>query len=173
MKKFIREPLAFPIAVIFLFVPGTFNANARLGESAIQCSDRYGPAKTDQVTLMLEKMYPILEGAIQRTFQYQGWKIRAAFLELNGPAVRIDYQKLLTAGTLPQVQDYELAAILKGETGERLAWVQTSYDNPNSPNHGIAKAFEGVLLGGIGAKAWRRTDGAIAQLMPGGMIVLL
>ena len=112
MKQFCRKALAAQFAIIFLI---TSKVDARLGESAIQCADRYGPAKTDQGTLMIDKMYPILEGAIHRTYLYQGWKIRVAFLELDGPALRVEYQKIPTAGVPPQIQDYELAAILKSE----------------------------------------------------------
>jgi hypothetical protein len=32
------------------------------------------------------------------SYEYQGWKIRAAFLQLDGPAVRMDYQKIAMTG---------------------------------------------------------------------------
>ena len=174
IMKSSEYPLVTPVAIIVFLVLGTLNANARLGESAIQCADRYGPAKTDQGTLMLDKTMPILEGAIHHAYTLQGWTLRAAFLEINGPAVRVQYQKNPAAGASPQIQDYETAAILKGETPEGMTWSQVSYNNPNSPNHGILKAFEGVFVGAaMGAKSWQRSDGAIAQLMPGGSLFRL
>jgi hypothetical protein len=37
-----------------------------------------------------------------------------------------------------------------------------AYDNPDSPNKGLAKAFESFVA--VGQKMWRRTDGAILWL---------
>jgi hypothetical protein len=76
------------------------------------------------------------------TYEYQGWKIRAAFLQLDGPAVRMDYQKILSAGVNPVIQDYELQAIMNANTPK--AW---------------RKQWEAFVAGG--QKMWRRTDGAI------------
>ena len=45
-----------------------------------------------------------------------------------------------------------------------------AYDNPDSPNKGLAKAFEGFVA--VGEKKWRRSDGAILWL-PSNLIVRL
>jgi hypothetical protein len=43
-----------------------------------------------------------------------------------------------------------------------LTWVPRAYDNPDSPNKGIAKALEGFVA--VSQKMWRRSDGAILWL---------
>ena len=162
------------ISVTALFVIASAQqSSARLGETTIQCADRYGPAKTDQGTTSIEKMFPLLQGAIERTFVYNGWKIRAAFLELDGPAVRIQYQKLPGASPSPVIQDYEYSAILSGEAYVGMAWQPVAFEYPNSPVQGVQKAIGNALISGVGAKAWQRSDGAIARLLPGGMILQL
>ena len=86
----------------------------------------------------------------------QGWKIRAAFLQLDGPAVRMDYQKIITAGVSPQIQDYELQAIMAANTPPGTSWKPKMYDNPNSPNKGLAKFGEAYIANAIGEKMWQR-----------------
>ena len=134
-------------------------AEARIGETSLQFVDRYGPPKDTQLTKITDRTSPLIEGAIHHTYEYQGWKIRAAFLRLDGPAVRMDYQKILAAGVNPQVQDYELQAITTANTPAGMSWRAMLYDNPDSPNTGLAKALEGVIA--AGQKMWRRSDGAI------------
>jgi hypothetical protein len=100
-----------------------------------------------------------VEGAIHHVYEYQGWKIRAAFLQLDGPAVRMDYSKL---GPDVMIKDYELNAIMTANTPAGMTWTQMAYNNPDSPNKGIAKAFESFVA--VGQKMWRRSDGAILWL---------
>ena len=104
----------------------------------------------------MDKSFPLLEGAVHHTYEYQGWKIRAAFLQLDGPAVRMDYQNL---GPDVVIKDYELKAIMTANTPAGMSWAPMAYDNPDSPNKGLAKAMEAVVA--VGQKMWRRTDGAI------------
>ena len=104
----------------------------------------------------------MLEGAGHHTYEYQEWKIRAAFLQLDGPAVRMDYQKILTTGVNPTIQDYELQAIMTANTSAGTSWAPKAYDNPDSPNKGLAKAMESFVA--VGQKMWRRSDGAILWL---------
>jgi len=127
----------------------------------------------DQATAVVEKMSPLLQGAIERTFVYNGWQIRAAFLELDGAAVRIQYQKLPGASPNLAIQDFEYSAILAGEASSGTAWRPVAFEDPNSPAHGYQKAIGDMLMNGVGAKAWQRSDGAIARLLPGGMILQL
>lgn len=140
------------------------SADARLGETPIQFADRYGRPKDDSLTKILDKNSPLIEGAVHHVYEYQGWKIRAAFLQLDGPAVRIDYQKLSGAGVSPVVQDYELQAIATANTPSGMSWKKIMYDNPASPNKGVAKLVEGFLGDAGGQKMWQRTDGAILWL---------
>jgi len=66
-------------------------SDARIGETTLQCVARYGPPKDTPSSKMMDKNSPLLEGAIHHIYEYQGWKIRAAFLQLDGPAVRVEY----------------------------------------------------------------------------------
>jgi hypothetical protein len=134
-------------------------AQARIGETAIQFVDRYGPPKDTPSSKILDKNSPLVEGAIHHAYEYQGWKIRAAFLQLDGSAVRMDYSKM---GPSPLIKEYELQAILTANTPGGTTWVQMAYDNPESPNKGIAKALEGFVA--VNQKMWRRSDGAILWL---------
>ncbi|HTE87517.1 MAG TPA: hypothetical protein VK639_01060, partial [Terriglobales bacterium] len=88
------------------------SGNARIGETPIQFVDRYGVPKDTASSKIMDKGFPLLEGAVHHTYEYQGWKIRAAFLQLDGPAVRMDCQKILTTKVNPTIQDYELQAII-------------------------------------------------------------
>jgi hypothetical protein len=136
--------------------------DARIGEPPIQFVDRYGAPKDTASSKILDKSLPLLEGAVHHTYEYQGWKIRAAFLQLDSPAVRMDYQKIAMTGVNPTIQDYELQAIMTANTPAGMSWTPMAYDNPDLPNKGLAKAVEAVVA--VGQKMWRRTDGAILWL---------
>ena len=88
--------------------------NAALGEhplggTADQFLARYG---APQDSPSLDNSFPLLHGAIHHTYTYEGWRIRAAFLAPDGPAVRMEYSKIIKAGVSPTIQDYELQAIM-------------------------------------------------------------
>lgn len=154
----------------FIFFCAASIAYGRIGETALQFAERYGPPKDTPASQATDKVFPLVEGAIHHTYEYQGWKIRAAFLELDGPAVRMEFQKIITAGVNATVQDYEVQAIMNGNTPSGMSWTPTAYDNPDSPNKGLAKMMEGMFA--VGQKMWRRTDGAICWLR-GPLIVRL
>ena len=105
----------------------------------------------------MDKTMPLVEGAVHHTYEYQGWKIRAAFLQLDGPAMRMDFQKFHD----PVIKDYELQAIMTANTPAGMSWRHMTYDNPDSPNKGLAKLGEAYFAGMTGQKMWRRSDGAI------------
>jgi hypothetical protein len=144
---------------IFLWLTVAAVAQARIGETAIQFVDRYGAPKDTPSSKILDKNSPLIEGAMHHVYEYQGWKIRAAFLQLDGPAVRMDYSKL---GPDVMIKDYELQAIMTANTPAGMAWAPIAYNNPDSPNKGLAKAFESFVA--VGQKMWRRSDGAILWL---------
>jgi hypothetical protein len=146
------------LAVSFSFII-TAAAQARIGETAIQFVDRYGAPKDTPSSKILDKNFPLVEGAIHHVYEYQGWKIRAAFLQLDGPAVRMDYSKL---GSDVVIKDYELQAIMTANTPAGMTWARMAYDNPDSPNKGLAKTLEGIVA--VGQKMSRRSDGAILWL---------
>ena len=139
-------------------------ADARIGETPIQFADRYGAPKDSSLTKMRDSQSPLIAGAIHHTYEYQGWKIRAAFLQLDGPAARMEYQKIISVGVHPRIQDYELQAIMTANTPPGASWKPKMYDNPNSPNKGLAKFGEAYIANAIGEKMWQRTDGAIIWL---------
>ena len=113
---------------------------------------------------MLDKSFPLLEGAIHHTYTYEGWRIRVAFVPPDGPAVRMEYSKIITAGVNAVIQDYELQAIMTANTAPGITWKEIMYNNPESPNKGLGKIAEGYFAGAFGQKMWRRSDGAILWL---------
>jgi hypothetical protein len=143
-----------------LLIP-LFRSDGRLGETAVQCTNRYGPPKDTQATKIMDKNFPVLEGAIHHVYEYQGWKIRAAFVSPTGPAVRMDYSKV---GPDMVIKDYEVDAIMTANTPLGLSWKKIMYHNPDSPNKGLAKLAEGFVGGATGQKMWQRNDGAILWL---------
>jgi len=155
---------ALLIPGVTLFIFSMIQAQARLGETAIQCADRYGSPKNDSSTRYIEKSTPLIHGIPEHIYEYKGWRIRAAFFDLTGPAIRVEYQKIITPGSSAIIQDYEAEAVLKAETPDGMTWRPVLYDNPNSPNTGLAKAMESTFLAATGEKTFQRTDGAIARL---------
>src|SRR5882724_7529083 len=150
------------ISAIFLSLIITAAVSqARIGETAIQFVDRYGPPKDTPSSKIYDKNSPLVEGAVHHVYEYQGWKIRAAFLQLDGPAVRMDYSKL---GTSPQIKDYEVQAIMTGNTPTGMTWKQIPFKNPNTPDKVFNKAVEAYFGGALGEKMWQRSDGAILWL---------
>src|SRR3954466_15314676 len=127
-----------PFLLIFLGLIAS--VDARLGETPIQFADRYGRPKDPNLTAIADKNSPLVEGAIHHTYEYQGWKIRAAFLQLDGPCVRMDYQKIFAAGAKPQIQDYELEAIMSANTPPGMSWKKVMFHNPDSPDKILNKA---------------------------------
>ena len=136
-------------------------AGHRLGETADQFAARYG-APNDSSGL--DKNFPLLQDAIHHTYTYEGWRIRAAFVPPDGPAVRMGYSKTIKAGVTATIQDYELHAIMAANTPPAATWNETMYNNPDSPNKGLSKIAEGYFAGLIGEKMWQRSDGAILWL---------
>jgi hypothetical protein len=65
-------------------------------------------------------------------------------------------------GPSPLIKDYELEAIMTANKPVGMTWAPMAYNNPNSPNKGVAKAFESFVF--VGQKMWRRSDGAILSL---------
>lgn len=133
----------------------------RLGATADQFVGWYG---APQESPSLDKNFPLLEGAAHHTYEYEGWKIRAAFLEPDGRAVRMEYSKIIKPGVSATIQDYELQAIMTANTPPGTTWKEIMYNNPDSPNKGLSKVFESYFMGSLGEKMWQRSDGAILWL---------
>jgi hypothetical protein len=149
-------------ALCLFVVLSSATAFARIGDTTLQFVARYGPPKDTASSKIYDKNSPLVEGTIHHNYEYQGWKIRAAFLQLDGPAVRMDYSKIPATGTSAMIKDYELQAIMTASTPAGMTWTPMAYDNPDSPNKGVAKAMEAFVV--VGQKMWRRTDGAILWL---------
>lgn len=149
------------VPFLFLSLLMVGSAYGRIGETPIQFADRYGRPKDTKLTAILDKNSPLVEGAVHHTYEYQGWKIRAAFLQLDGPAVRMDFQKTSAAPAGIVIRDDELQAIASANTPDGMTWKRIMYDNPDSSNKGISKLFEGFIMGAAGQKMWQRSDGAI------------
>ena len=134
-----------PSFLILLGCLAASGAFARLGDTLDQAIDRYGLPKPQK---QQPAPSPLLEGAKEYVFEYQGWKIRCALvMAIDGMSyvVREEYAKILKPGGNPQITDAERQAILEGEGG--LA-------------HWTAKAPT--------AQTWGRPDGAVAILGTGG-----
>jgi hypothetical protein len=154
--------MRFLVLFLSLILPSI--AQARIGDTAIQFADRYGSPKETPSTKTADRMWPLIEDGIHRTYEYRGWKIRAAFLELDGPCLRMDYQKILTAGTKPQIQDYELQAITLANTPAGMNWKKVMFHNPAAPDKIFNKAVEAFFGDAFGQEMWQRSDGAILWL---------
>ena len=122
-RRFSPGRLLCSLACIF-FVLTVLSAQARLGDTASECADRYGMPKIDQITKINEKNFPLLPGAVNHTYICKGWKIRVAFLEIGGPAVRIEYRKAPGAVGGIQIKDTESEAILGTETPNGTRWTR-------------------------------------------------
>lgn len=157
-KSNILDSMRLPLIVILLT---PLLAYGRLGETESQCNTRYGGPKTDRMTLASEKNSPILPGARCRTYDYEGWTIKAAFLEFNGPAVRLVFSK---AKGGYRIEDFEAEAILKANTPEGQSWSQVIYSNPDSVVKGAAKVLGNAMESFLGAGAWKRSDGTLAWM---------
>ena len=151
---------AIRIFVLALIVSST-TTFARVGETTLQFVARYGPPKDTASSKIYDKNSPLVEGAIHHNYEYQGWKIRAAFLQLDGPAIRMDYSKL---GTNPQIKEYEVQAIMTGNTPAGMTWKQIPFKNPNNPDKVLNKAVDAYFGDAFGQKMWQRSDGAILWL---------
>ena len=98
------------LVLILLFTIFPHESLARLGEDEQQNEERYGVP----VQNVNDELQPILIKSVNKTYHYQGWKIRIGYL--NDRAVRLRYTKLPTSGWSPVLKQDEIAAILKGET---------------------------------------------------------
>ena len=138
-------------------------AEARIGETPIQFVDRYGAPKDTAMDKSPSPRFALVEGAIHHTYEYQGWRIRAAFLKPDGPAVRMDFSKLSNGQSI-QIQDYELQAIASANTPAGMSWKKIMYNNPDLPRNALTKLGQAYFAGALGEKMWQRTDGAILWL---------
>lgn len=147
------------LTVAFMvFISCAFRVDARMGETEDQSQDRYGAPVNPQ----LDKVNPLMDGAITCSYKYQGWSIRAAFL--NGRTIKIKYSRIPTAGTSPQLRHEEMVAILEAESGKGQ-W--KDYKDPTL-NPVVA-----VFNANITPKRWVNSNGNTAYLETGSMSLVI
>lgn len=143
-------------------------ALARLGENETQCNGRYGTPLTDQWAISANKKTPLVPAGYTRTYNYQGWVVRIAYLEFNGPAIAMHFRK--KAGG--SITDDELAAIVNANTPQGMGWALVPYTN--SPLEGSSRVIGNIgSQVAMGARAWQRSDGTVAILEPLRMELIL
>jgi hypothetical protein len=144
----------FPLLLLFGALPAQLHA--RLGETEGQSQARYGQARED---LSAPTDQPLLPGAVERCYAYQGWRVRAAFA--GGACQVIEYAHIPEEGALKPITEAEVAAILEAEKGKGR-WKEEKIKAPG-PYADIAKGIKGAFK----LNKWERTDGAIAEIALG------
>lgn len=161
--------------VLCLLILGNV-CHARLGDTRDQAEARYG-LPTKPMPAGIERV--LLEGAIQSTFEFQGWRIRCAFLRATDGkeyVVREEYTKIwnstvMKAGGKPSIADFECAAVLEGEAGADGWTEKRAGDLGKDLTTTLTNQF--VHVSGLSGKIWLRKDGARACLTLGSSSMLL
>jgi hypothetical protein len=148
IPQFFVPTLITSLAGIFL---SSQPAYARLGETEAQSQARYGAPDPG---LIGANEAPLLEGAKELAYNYQGWRVRAAFID--GVAVRVEYAKIPDAGGLKKLTDAEVQAVLEAEKGA-FSWREVKPRLGNAGLNALKTAFDG--------KTWERNDRAAAKLV--------
>lgn len=129
--------------------------HARLGDTERDCITRYGSPVASNSTKILG---PLVPGTVERSYSYQGWKIRVAFV--NGVAVAQEYRKDVSVLKAMKITDDELAAILEGESGG-AKWSPARPKRTGDIFNQIAQELMGSVADG---RLWSRPDGATAHI---------
>lgn len=130
-------------------------ASARIGETEAQSQTRYG-APIENALGADEK--PLMPGAIERAYLFEGWRIRAAFA--GGTTVKIQYVHIENNAP-KKLSETETKALLDAEKG-KYAWREE-----RSKSAGIAAELEKAIKAGFSLNKWERTDHAKAELVVG------
>jgi len=140
-------------------------AHGRLGETREQAEARYGLPKREMTP---EFMRPLLEGARELTFEYEGFRIRCALLKATDGREYVVREEYTRFGGSPVIQDAEFDTILAAEENGQ-PWIPkaTIADSGNSAEGAWQKQLKGALAG----KSLVRADGAIASRGIGGFPV--
>ncbi len=145
------------LAALLLMLIALPHAGARLGETEGQSQLRYGQARDD---LAWPTDQPLMPGALERAYEYQGWRVRAAFA--GGACVRIEYIHI-PQDVLPQkIADAEIAAILDAEKA-KFSW----REEKATKQPGAAGDIEKAIKGALNVRKWQRSDHAIAEMAMG------
>ena len=144
-RKLPARPLLFA-----LFLSAVVPLHARLGETEAQSQQRYG-APTPELIGATDK--PLLGGAKEVAYNFQGWRVRAAFI--GGTTVRIEYVHLPENGALVPVTEAEIEAVLEGEKG-KFSWKEEKPKMGDKNLNALKTMFDG--------RRWERSDHAQAGL---------
>jgi hypothetical protein len=155
----LKPTFVFLGAAALLFQAGfAEQAQARLGETEAQCQARYG---VPDPGLIGANEGPLMAGSRELAYNYQGWRIRAAFF--NGTVIREDYVKIPDAGGLKKIEEAEVLAVLDAEKGT-FNWRE---EKPRLGNDGL-NALKTVFDG----RTWQRSDHAVAKFKAGLVLVV-
>ncbi|HET6407628.1 MAG TPA: hypothetical protein VFG14_07090 [Chthoniobacteraceae bacterium] len=129
---------------------GSPQVEARLGENEVQSKARYGEPKAE---LISANDKPLIPGATELAYQFEGWRVRAAFV--NGITHRIEYVKIPENGQLKPLTDAEVEAVLTAEK-DKYRWREEKPRTGHQVLNELKEAFEGRM--------WERSDHADAVL---------
>ena len=154
--------MKFLIVLPLIMLVTPLAARARLGETEGQSQQRYGQTRPE---LIGANDKPLMEGAVERAYEYQGWRVRAAFA--GGVCVRIEFVHLPQDGVPQKIADTEIAAILDAEKA-KFSW----REEKATKQPGAAGEIEKAIKGALNVRKWQRSDHATAELALGLVIKL-
>lgn len=134
------------------------SAHARLGENEAQSKGRYGEPNA---ALIGANDKPLIPGATELAYNFEGWRIRAAFV--NGITHRIEYVKIPENGQVKPLTDAEVEAVLAAEK-DKYRWREEKPRTGYQALNDLKEAFDG--------RRWERSDHADAVLKMKILLVL-
>jgi hypothetical protein len=146
MSAFHPSFLICSILAVFAFS----SVHARLGENEAQSKTRYGEPN---VALIGANDKPLIPGATELAYNFQGWRVRAAFV--NGVTHRIEYVKIPDGGQIKPLTDAEVEAVLEAEK-DKYRWREDKPRTGHQVLNDLKEVFEG--------RRWERSDHADAVL---------
>lgn len=145
------------VLVVGLFFSSS-SARARLGETEDQSKARYGePAEG----LIGPTDKPLMPGAKELAYNFEGWRIRAAFV--SGVAHKMEYVKIPENGQLKPLTEAEVQALLEAEKGT-YKWREQKPRTGFVELNKLKEAFDG--------KVWERSDHADAKVVANLLLVV-
>jgi hypothetical protein len=142
--------LRIPLLICSLLTFILSSSYARLGESEVQSKARYGEPNAG---LISANDKPLIPGATELAYNFQGWRVRAAFV--NGITHRIEYAKIPEGGQLKPLTDAEVESVLAAEK-DKFKWRE---DKPRT-GYQVLNDLKTVFDG----RRWERSDHADAIL---------
>lgn len=138
------------VALLISSVLALVSAHARLGENESQSKARYGEPNAG---LIGANDKPLIPGATELAYHFQGWRVRAAFV--NGVTHRIEYVKIPENGQVKPLTDAEIEAVLEAEK-DKYRWREEKPRTGYQALNELKEVFEG--------RRWERSDHADATL---------